>query len=215
MNIRISIYDFFANTIPGSVYLFIIVYIFSQFGVIQFSLTTFDPSLSQIILIAGIAYIVGLIFGSLARAWYGLFRPNNFPEKVLKGFQERRPHVDIKFHATDWAILLAYIRQENPDIAERIDRDNASNLMLRSLSLAFFIFAIEQAIQFFLSPILTLHLVLSILFVISSIIMGRLSVRFASWFYLQIYEATIARVLPGLDKATMKDEKTVKRQTKK
>jgi len=34
MNIRISIYDFFAYTIPGGVYLFIGLYVLSQFGIL-------------------------------------------------------------------------------------------------------------------------------------------------------------------------------------
>jgi len=94
----------------------------------------------------------------IAKVWYGLFKPKDFPEKVLKGFQENRPHIEVKFKATDWPILMAYIRRENMEMAEYIERDNASNLMLRSLSFALFIFAIVQVIQFAIS-LTVLHLI--------------------------------------------------------
>jgi hypothetical protein len=107
MNIRISIYDFFAYTIPGGVYLFIGLYVLSQFGILNFDFLSFNPSFFQLVIIAGSAYILGMLMEPIAKVWYGLFKPKDFPEKVLKGFQENRPHIEVKFKATDWPILMA------------------------------------------------------------------------------------------------------------
>jgi len=213
MNIRISIYDFFAYTIPGGVYLFIGLYVLSQFGILNFDFLSFNPSFFQLVIIAGSAYILGMLMEPIAKVWYGLFKPKDFPEKVLKGFQENRPHIEVKFKATDWPILMAYIRRENMEMAEYIERDNASNLMLRSLSFALFIFAIVQVIQFAIS-LTVLHLIAGFFCGLFSIIAMKFSLKFASWFYLLIYEVTTARVLPGLDKVTLSDKTKEREQTK-
>lgn len=205
MSIRLSIYDFFAYTIPGSLYLFIIGYICSQFGLLQIDLLNFTPSLFLILVIAGSAYILGMIFEPLAKAWYRLFTPKNLPEKVLKKYQENRPHIVVEFKATDWPILMAYIRRESIELAEYIERDNAYNLMLRSLSLGFALLAITQAIQFALT-LSVLYVGIAVICAFASIISLKFSLTFAKWFYLLIYETTTARVVQGLDKVILKSE---------
>jgi len=202
-----------AYTIPGGVYLFIGLYALSQLGILNFDFVSFNPSFFQLVIIAGSAYILGMLMEPIAKLWYGLFKPKDFPEKVLKGFQENRPHIEVKFKATDWPILMAYIRRENMEMAEYIERDNASNLMLRSLSFALFIFAIVQAIEFAIS-LAILHLIAGVLSGFFSIVAVKFSLKFASWFYLLIYEVTTARVLPGLDKVTLRDKAEEPEQSK-
>lgn len=207
MSIRISIYDFFAYTIPGSVYLLVIAYVCSLFGILHIDLSTFNPSFFQTLLIAGVAYVLGMIFEPIAKAWYKLFKPKDLPDKALQKFQNERPHLAVEFRATDWPILLAYIRRENMELAEYIERDNAYNLMLRSLSLGLLLFGITQIIQFAIT-LSVLHIVFGIALLLASVLSLKFSLTFAVWFYLLIYETTAARTLPGLDKATLKETKS-------
>ena len=207
MNIRLSIYDFFAYTIPGGMYLFVIAYICFLFDILHIDLSTFAPSFFQSLLIAGIAYVLGVVFEPVAKAWYKLFKPKNFPEKALQKFQEGKPHIAVNFQATDWPILLAYIRRENMELAEYIERDNAYNLMLRSLSLGLLLLGITQITQFAIT-LSVVHIVFGIALLLASALSLKLSLTFAIWFYLLIYETTTARTLPGLDKVTLKETKS-------
>jgi len=212
MSIRISIYDFFAYTIPGGVYFFIAIYTLSQLGVLNLDLLTFNPSFFHLVIIAGMAYILGMLMEPIAKVWYNLFKPKNLPEKVLKGFQENRPHIEVKFRATDWPILMAYIRREDMEMAEYIERDNASNLMLRSLSFALLIFGIVQIVQFAIT-LYWIYLIAALICLLFSAIALKFSLKFATWFYLLIYEATTARVLPGLDRVTWRDKPNESKQS--
>ncbi len=74
MSIQISIYDFFAYTlIPGGVYFFIAIYTLSQLGVLNLDLLTFNPSFFHLVIIAGMAYILGMLMEPIAKVWYNLF----------------------------------------------------------------------------------------------------------------------------------------------
>ena len=102
MSIRISIYDFFAYTIPGSIYLFIAIYACTIFGIVHIDWLSLDLSVVQIIVIAGLAYITGLIFEPIAKLWYRLFKPRNFADTVLKEFKHLHPSLEVRFRAADW-----------------------------------------------------------------------------------------------------------------
>jgi hypothetical protein len=93
MSIRVGIYDFFAYTIPGSLYLAIVVYGFVVFGLFEFDVSWLSNlSLVQIIASSILAYIVGLVVDLIAKQWYRLFRPKDFPKDELKRFRKRILH---------------------------------------------------------------------------------------------------------------------------
>lgn len=192
MSIRISIYDFFAYTIPGGLYLFTVIYICTILGIIQIDWLSLDLPIAQMIVIAGLAYITGLIFDPIAKLWYRLFKPENFSDSVLKEFEQLHPSLKIKFRASDWTILLAQIRRESIDLATEIERSHASHIMLRNISLGLMLLSLVQVMLFVLRS-LPVHLILGIIFVLSSVIAGKESVKFAKWFYLGIFESIVAR----------------------
>jgi hypothetical protein len=194
MNIRIGIYDFFAYAIPGGLYLFIVVYACTIFVIVQVDWLSFDLSAIQIVVVAGIAYIFGMILEPIAKLWYRLFKPKDFPDLALEQFKQFHPSLEIKFQSVDWPILLAYIRRESIDIATEIERVNASNIMRRSISFGLMILSLVQIAQF-AHTLFASHLILSVIFAVSSVIAGKESVKFARWFYFGIFEAMASRSL--------------------
>jgi len=207
MSIRIGIYDFFAYTIPGGFYLLTIAYLclISGLATIDFQSLS-NPSIVQAIVVAILAYIAGLVFDPIAQPWYRLFKPKSFSKKVLDEFKESYTDLEIKFQARDWPVLLAYLRRENIDIAADIEKLNATNIMLRNASFNLVILSVIQIIQYIRTGFFAWNLVLCFVFLISSIIAGRESIKRVTWFYLGIYEAITARSLELSDLLVRKQE---------
>lgn len=193
MPIRVGIYDFFSYTIPGSLYLAAIVNLLASLQIVSIDFTTLNLSLTQIVIIAILSYIFGLIFDPLAyNLWYKIFRARNFFDKTLDGFKKNNPHFDISFKAHEVPILLAYVRQDNMDLAANIDKYNATKIMLRNIGFSFLLFAITLAVELLINKSM-----LQLLFLVScltaSIISERSAVKYEKWHYLIIFETIVVR----------------------
>jgi hypothetical protein len=191
MSIRIGIYDFFAYTIPGAVYLSAIVYLLHTLHVVSVDPTSFSLSIPDIVILAVLSYISGLVLDPLpAPLWERLFGSKEVSEVALDEFKQDHPSLAINFGAKDWPILLAYIRLEDIDVASDIDKSNAMSKMFKNICFGFFIFSAISIIQVpragFWSVLLPL------MFLLLSFLAGRQGTRFRRWFYLMIYEAIVA-----------------------
>lgn len=200
MSIRIGIYDFFAYTIPGALYLIAVGYLATIFGLaaLDFQWLANLAGL-QVIALAMFAYIGGLIIDPIAMRWSHLFRAKDLSGVELDEFKKAHPDLEVKFQASDWPLLFAYIRRLNPDLSFEIDKHNATNIMLRNVSFGIALLAVCEAIQYVASNFFVWHLILCLLFVAMSIIAVRKSVRYAGWFYSGIYETVAASSLEATD----------------
>lgn len=205
MNIKISVYDFFAYTIPGGLILFTTAYALIVFGIVPFDFLLLSPSLAQITVIISLAYVVGLLFDPISKFWHRLFKPKNHYEIVFEEFKKLHPLMNINFTGRDWTILLTYIKRQNLDIASEIERVNASSIMLRSVSFGLIVLAVIEIVKFSL-VLAPLHLIISIFLIIFSIIAGKESVKYAQWFYLEIFENIASNTLQISELVTKKQE---------
>jgi len=194
MTIRIGIYDFFAYTIPGAVYLSAVVYLLHTFQVVSIDFAFADLSIIHIVVVAFLSYITGFIFDPIPTPlWERLFGLKDTSEKVLDKFKQDHPCLDIKFRGSAWPILLAYIRRESVDVASDIEKFNAIAKMFKNVSFGFFVFSviwIIQALRTNLWP-----LILALTFLLLSLVAARQGAKFKRWFYSMIYEATVASSL--------------------
>ncbi len=205
MNVRIGLYDFFAYTVPGGIYLFTIIYVLVKAHVIHVSQRIEDFALSAtgVILITIASYVSGLLFDFFTSRWVRLFRSKNFPQKVLDEFRARYPYLDIKFRALDWQILFAKIRQESPENGSTIEQNNVTNLMLRNLSFGFAVLCIVQIVEFIVT-MNSLNVVFSVIFGLLSAFAQMQSDKFARLFFIQIFEYITAKDLAGIKLSTYK-----------
>lgn len=206
MSIRVGLYDFFAYTIPGSLYLFTVIYLGVVLGwlYIDFQLLN-NLSLVQIGGFIALAYITGLTLDTIARYWHRFFKPKWLSKKVLDDFKAKYAHLDIKFRYGDWGVLLARLRSENIDIASEIERLNVTSIMLRNISLNLIFLAVLQIFEFIKTNFVW-HPVLSVSFIFLSIMAGRESTKFQAWFFSAIFEAVTARSLEISDLVVRKQE---------
>ena len=213
MDIRIGLYDFFSFTVPGGVYLFTILYIFLRTKTIQPSqqLQDFLLSATGILLITIASYVSGLIFDFFTSRWVRLFRSKNFSQKILDEFRARSHHLNIKFQASDWPILIAKIRQDNTENGVAIEQNNVTNLMLRNLSFGFAAFSLVQLVDFFVTD-RTINIILFVFFALLSGFAQAQSTKFARFFFIQIFEYTVAKDLSEvkLSEYKLSDQPTTK-----
>ena len=192
MNIESSIYEVFARTIPGAFYLLALI----QLGLIL-KLTSFDlriindlgiiPALGLAIL----AYVLGSAFFPISLLWHRLFKPKNAPNIAFAEFQNRNPHWRFEFEGKDWRTLFAFIRKENPNLANAIDKQNALYIMLASISFGIILLAMNQIVLIFLGGTY-LNLIYAVLLIIGSLLIAREARFFQSRFYQLIFETILA-----------------------
>jgi hypothetical protein len=196
MNVRIGLYDFFAYTVPGGVYLFTLGYILVRLQVIQVNqqIQDFLLSATGLVLLTLASYVSGLVFDFFTSGWIRLFRSKNFSQKIFDEFTRVHPQIEVKFKASDWQILIARIRQENAEIGSTIEQNNVTNLMLRNLSFGFLLFGSVQLIEFFLTRSI-ISIVLAIISAFFCIFSQRQSTKFVRLFFIQIFEYTAAKSL--------------------
>lgn len=148
MSFAVGVYDLFAYSIPGAVYLAIAGYVARRAG--WYDVTTFDiASLPGLLVFIVAAYLTGqLVYrptqtvgrrirgrGRTSRAARDQFRAEN--TSVAS-----RPFVDA-----DIFLLLPAVQKHNPDAAADIGKFRASGIMLRATSPAFALGAVIAVVE--------------------------------------------------------------------
>jgi len=195
MSVRIGIYDFFAHTIPGGFYGIIVVYLLHTIGFITIDINSINLSFTHWIIFAFSAYISTLIIDPLSHTlWARFFRPENNAGVELDKFKNNHRELRIDFKSEDWPILLAYIQKEKIEMADVIEKYNATQIMLRNVSFGFLLLVLVEGVQLVQSPSLA-HISLGVMFLLFSIMSMRQSVKFGNWFYSSMYETIVAYTL--------------------
>ncbi len=192
---KIGIYEFFAYTVPGALYIITILYILNLFNIIVIDTKLYSLTLIQFLFFVSFSYIIGHIFDQVCNTiWYRFFKINH-EESTLKYFKDNFPKFEIKFNANDWPLLLAYLRKENMDIVYDIEKFNASAILLKNISFAFIILSIAHILHLIFIKFTPVNFILILFFFISSIISMNKSLIFNKWFSAITYESIIARNL--------------------
>jgi hypothetical protein len=207
MSIQLSIYDFFAYTIPGGFYLLTAVYVAGVFGFSKFDFQQLsDLSIIQVLLVTIPAYILGHITDRIATFWYRLFEPKKLAQTVLDGLIKNYPHLDFKFQARDWPVILAFVQKDTPEAIPEIAKFNVVYLMLRNISLNLVIIAVIEIIVYSYQNASNIwHLIFGITALIFSVITVRQAIRYNKWFYASNFEAMVARSLDPADLIVKKE----------
>jgi hypothetical protein len=148
---ELGIYDFFAYIVPGSFFLFTVVYFLVVVGLIQIDFQLLNSlSLTFIVAFSIAAFVTGLILDRFSRVWQDrLFRSKETPDAVFDDFKAAHNYLQFNFQGKEWPILLAFLRRDNPDlVVESIERHNATNIMLRNISLGLMVLTIVQVYRF-------------------------------------------------------------------
>lgn len=149
MNLSLSIYDVFANAVPGSLYLALTIYLGVRFGWIDLAdLAGLDTTFALVGAVVA-SYLLGQVAASTMRRLIERFPLWGRPTaEVRERFRRRNPTVaDRPFVDADVYTLLAGLRQVSPEAATEVDRSRAAGIMLRSACPAFLIGAVIAFVE--------------------------------------------------------------------
>jgi len=193
--IKFGLYDAFSYTIPGGFYLATFLYMGVVFGAVTIDFATLnDLVLTQIIVLAILAYVMGLLFDPLARKWhFGVFERDSsaVSKKELEEINAIS-HLKIKPERANWPILVSFIRNQQYGDSDSFERFNATNIMLRNISLSLFLAGIATIVLVFQTHFYIWNIILAVGLFIFSILAGTQASRFRKWYYQGIYQNIIA-----------------------
>jgi hypothetical protein len=197
MSIKLGLYDFFAYTLPGGLYLSVVAYGAAIFGLIVIDLNSLGTlSFVQIVILVAVAYFISFVFDPFAKYWHRLFKGGKgYTRRVYDNYTSSHAAFEFKLPPDDWPVMLAYIRRENIEIAGDIERLNVSRIMMRNVSLGLAFLTVLQSIQCLRTNFLPLDAALLIVFAAGSVLCGRQGATFQAWFYQSLYQAILARSL--------------------
>jgi len=190
MPFTLGLYDLFAYTIPGFLYLYVLYEIYNKVSVINIDILNFisKAGLFGVMLIAIGAFLAGHIFDDLAH-WFviRLFRRQSWIAKSLQKMQDGHS----KFKEKDWGVLFSILQQHNPQYFHTLNIFESNSIMLANISLGLFVLALLQT-----ANLIESFTVLGLFTLISELILFYLarqrSQKFHVWFYIGAFEASLA-----------------------
>ena len=196
MSFAIGIYDVFAYTVPGFLYMYVIFVIFSliggsKFAQIDWSTISEGYGVILFVLLLGVAYLLGHIFDVFAH-WFvfRFIKHRKIADEMLERTKKLHADLDIQFNSKDRGLLFSMLRQRNLEHAHIIDSFEANSIMLRNVSLGSFLLALLQVPSLILRFSWFTVLVAVGLLLFSFITRNR-SQMFRSWAVTEIFEASL------------------------
>jgi hypothetical protein len=110
----------------------------------NFSLNTLGSDLGYVLAGVVIAYVAGQLMDPLAYRWYLLFNKYKVEHEAIEQLKSKYPKLKIGFGVADRRILFSFIRHNDLELAETIDKFKAINIMLQNLSFGLFLFGLVQ-----------------------------------------------------------------------
>ncbi len=195
MGIKIGLYDFFARTIPGGIFLGALFYILRRYQIYAFTFTSI--STIELPLFAIFSYIAGFIIDPIAnKYWYRFFNPKTrLHEKTMMEWNKRYSGIEVQSKEMPWSIPLSYIKRHNLEMAYDVERFNVMSIMLRGASMGALFFTVIFAIEFISNGYLWRYAIFSLVCFTAAIISILEAVKFRTWFYKALYESVIALII--------------------
>ena len=193
MSLSIGIYDLFAYTIPGFLYLYLVNEFLRLVGwrYLQLENLPISNELLVGVLVALGAYLAGHVFDYFAYKFcFRLLTRYQIVDASLDRLKKKYPELKIQFQPKDWDPLFVSIRQRNLEYSHVLDTFGASNIMLRNVSFSFFLFALLQIFNLFIEFQIATVIVAVGSLIISWVAYLR-SRMFYLWFFSDIYFASL------------------------
>lgn len=201
MSISLSIYDVFANLLPGLLYLFAINEFLKSVGGERLDPTTAFPNVVSTIGILAVAYLLGHLFNALTyNNWYLRYynhgsvhtHPRDSMETdnglALKSLRSFYADGDFdKFQPGDTDMLFNAIRVKNKELADRIEVSRVNAIMMRNVSFGLFILGLVEIILLIQRTTLMHGLAAVACLVASRLALAQTS-KYYFWFYRDVFQ---------------------------
>jgi hypothetical protein len=195
MSITIGIYDLFAYTIPGFLYIYVLYAYLIRFGP-KFGPLKTPPlpdgyGLLIFVLLLVSAHLLGHLLDYFAQRFvFRILRRRSDSERALHELKQRYPDVDIRFQAVDWNLLFTLLRERSQDHTRVIDSFEANSIMLRNICFGLLWLGILQ-----IFALVDSFSVLRMIFFAGTMtlvfVAQQRSRMFHRWFIVEIFEASL------------------------
>src|SRR5688500_715576 len=118
--------------------------------------------------------------------WRDFFRPKNLLEDTVAKFNNQNHSIKVSLKEMDWYIIFTYIRNQNIEISDNIEKLNVQSKMLKNSGFGTVIFSVIFLVEYFRSGFIAYNLFLCITCIVVAIILTVQSVKFRRWWYLSI-----------------------------
>jgi len=156
MSISLGLYDLFANTIPGFLYLYLAIEFLRYLGWRTIDITQVD-TIGDVLAVIVASFILGNIISSLTyKFWYKVFFRRSSRDLSLTRLKKLYPEIKIGFDYYDDELIFAVIKHHDKSLAEKLEVARVNSIMMRNISFGLFIYGIWQIILFFIQGNLSL-----------------------------------------------------------
>lgn len=194
MGISLDLYDFFAHLIPGGFFLMAFLYGFQENWLRSYAFSQLTTA--QLVGLAILSYVLGYLIDPWSNRWYKLFKPTHSYGMALQAAESLcRDYPWMKIdpqQASNWYVLLAYIKRHNLPMAQETERFNVTHIMLRGISLGCLFFAIVFGFKIIAGAHVLAYVLLSLFSMAASYGLIKEAIKFRIWFYKSIYQSVLA-----------------------
>lgn len=188
MTIAVGIFDLFAYSVPGSLYLTLIGYLAVRLGVVEPAAL---GGVNSFLLVAGavlLSYLLGYVaypLGALAERVVPRLRPRDPRAEFLRRVPAAR---DREFVQADPHLLLAGLQIHDLEASSEATRLRASGLMLRNSAPPLLLAAVVAAVELFAGRHPVLALACAVLLVATSLLLVGQGRKLARWATMKTLE---------------------------
>lgn len=187
MSIAFGIYDFFSYTVPGILYILVANQFLSLLKLPSIVVNDLNANIGSALLWVAVAYVVGQLMDSFSIRLYYWINKFHAETKAMKEFREKHKDLAIDFTINDRQTLFSVIRHNNLNLALYIDNFKAISIMLNNISLALFLFSIEQIVAIFINGVSINAIATVIISAIFGYVAITRSALFNEWHWAAVY----------------------------
>ncbi len=191
MSITFGIYDFFSYTVPGFLYIFTINALLGIIKLPHFTVGNISLDIGFALIGVVVAYVVGGLLDTFAYKWYLLFYRNRIEHQALDQMKKNYPSLNIGFDVKDRRLMYSFIKHNNLELAENIDKFKALNIMFHNISFALLLFSLVQLVKLTLDGFSVATLLTLIAAAIFSQVALRRSALFNFWYWSGNFEQAL------------------------
>ena len=203
MTFAVGVFDLFAYTIPGSLYLALFGYLATRLHLVDAGVVGRTPVLLLVIAVVVLSYLLGYIGYPLGYAANRIV-PKRTKRHPRQEFLDRNPAARGRDYVrADPSLLLSAVELHDKEVAAEATRLRASGLMLRNSASSLGLACVAAIVELIFGSKLALAAGCAALFAIgflSLIIQGR---RLSHWAHLKTLE--LCFWLPDIDERFRRD----------
>ena len=212
MSITFGVYDFFSYTVPGFLYLWTINQLLAIFNLPHFNVQDISLDIGYALIGVVASYVAGGLMDTIAYRWYLLFYKHTIEQQALNNIKRNYPELKVDFDVRDRRLLFSFVKHNNLELAENIDKFKALNIMFHNISFGLFLFSLVQIAKLVVDGISIAGFFLIVAAWAFSYVAIKRSSLFNFWYWSGNFEQALhyGRGITAMFKKEWADKKPVK-----